>query len=71
MLLEKLNANALMGELLHETSQIIEVACQPIHAGHHNGVPVADERQHGFELGSLHTFARGLLHKYSIYVRLV
>ena len=60
-LLQELDAHAALGQPLHQTAQIVEVARQAIHAVHHHGIAFADESEHGFQLRALGVLARGLV----------
>ena len=49
------------GEALDESPQVIQVAGQPVHAVHHDGVPVTGEPQQLCQLWSGRVPARGLV----------
>jgi len=48
--LDELDADAALGELLHQAAQVVQVAGQAIHAVHHHRIALARERHHGIEL---------------------
>ena len=61
VLLDELDAHAALGELLHDAAQVVEVAGQPIHAVHHDGVALAHEGEQRVQLRALGVLARRLV----------
>ena len=60
VLLDELHPHPFTGQPLHQSTQVIKVPCQPVHAVHHDGVPVTGEPQQLRELRSGRVPARGL-----------
>jgi hypothetical protein len=59
----ELNPDTSIGERLDEPAQVVEIAREAVHAVHDHGIALTDERQHGFKLGPVDIFARGLVGK--------
>jgi len=59
-LFDELDPDGPPGEGLDQLAQLVEVASEAIHAVHDHRAAFPDERQHGFELGSVDVFARRL-----------
>ncbi len=51
------DAHAALGQALHDAAQVIQVACQPIHAVHHHGIAFAYKRKQTYKLGALGVLA--------------
>jgi hypothetical protein len=61
LLFDELDPHAFGGELADDATQVVEVAGEAIHGMPDHRVPLADEAQHGRQLGPVHVFARGLV----------
>ena len=59
--LEELDADAAAGEGVDEAAEVVEVACQAVHAVDDHGVTLAHEGQQPFEFGAPGVLARGLV----------
>jgi hypothetical protein len=59
VLLDELDADPAR-QRLHNLTQVIEVAREPVHAVHDHRVAGAHERRERFQLGALRIFARAL-----------
>jgi len=51
LLLHELHLHAAGGQTADDGAQVVEVAREPVHRMHDDGVAVADELQHRLELG--------------------
>ena len=61
VLLDEFDAHAALGQALHDATQVIEIARQPIHALHDDGIAVAHEVEQCVELRTLRVLARRLV----------
>lgn len=53
-----------MCQPLNDAAQVIEIACQPVHAVHHHGVALAHKGQQPFKFGTLRVLAGSLIGEY-------
>jgi hypothetical protein len=68
VLLEELDADPAACQGLHDLTQVIEVACEPVHAMHDHRVAGAHERQERFQLRALRVFARRFVAERSVQI---
>jgi hypothetical protein len=67
VLLDELDSHPAPGELLHQAAQIVEVACQAIHAEHHQGVALAHEAKQAIQLRPAYVLAGRLIGEHPIH----
>ena len=55
---------------MHQSAQIVEVACQAIHAVYHHRVALAHEGEQPFQLGALGVLTRCLVGEQPVYLNI-
>ena len=60
--------SAALDELVHQSAQIVEVACQAIHAVHHHRVALAHEGDQPFQLGAMGILTRCLIGEHLVHL---
>ena len=61
MLLDKLNPDSPLGQFLYQTTQIIQIAGQTIHAVHNNSITLSNERKQRLKFRPLGIFTGCLI----------